>query len=397
LVYNRLTDPVKCGSMPSIEDAEGKNIVRVLVFGAGAIGSLLGYRLAHAGHEVTLVGRQAYVRAVQERGLLLEEGSPPGGHHGDEDTVVTTSVDTTELQRGHVVYPDAVERIEDIPADQRSWDLVLLTVKAYDTTEAAQALAPYSPPDVPLLIVQNGVGGEELAQDVLKHTEVVSGVLTLSVSVLAPGHIRLETRRGGLSLAPTRDGQSVEQWAALFAAADMRVATYADYRALKWSKLLLNVQANAIPAILDMTPGDVFADPALFALERSAFLEALAVMQALHLRPVSFPGYPVPLLAWAMRTLPTALLRLVLGRLVASGRGDKPPSLQMGLSSGRQRSEVRHLNGAVVTHAQRLGLDVPVNKVLMNTLVGMVAGSIPWEKFRGQPQRLVAAVYAAKE
>jgi len=381
--------------------------MRVLVFGAGAIGSLLGYRLARAGHEVTLVGRQAYVRAVQERGLLLEEGSPSGGHHGDEDTVVTTSVvpseatttkvATTELQRGHVVYPDAVEGIEDISADQRSWDLVLLTVKAYDTTEAGQALAPHSPPGAPLVIVQNGVGGEELAQEVLKHTEVISGVLTLSVSVLAPGHIRLETRRGGLSLAPTREGQNVEQWAALFAAAGVRTATYRDYRALKWSKLLLNIQANAIPAILDMTPEDIFADPALFALERSAFLEALAVMQALHLRPVSFPGYPVPLLAWAMRTLPTALLRVVLGRLVASGRGNKPPSLQMGLSSGRQRSEAHYLNGAVVTHAQRLGLDVPVNKGLLNTLMGMVAGSIPRQEFRGQPQKLVAAVHAAKE
>ena len=44
-------------------------------------------------------------------------------------------------------------------------------------------------PEAPILIVQNGVGGEELAQGVLPEATVISGVLTLSVSVVAPGHI----------------------------------------------------------------------------------------------------------------------------------------------------------------------------------------------------------------
>ena len=367
--------------------------MRILVFGAGAIGSLLGHRLAHAGHEVTLIGRPQYVRAVHERGLILEERSLPSHEH----------VERPQQERGPALYgpttvhPVAVEGIEHIPSAQRSWDLVLLTVKAYDTQAAAQALAPYLSSDVPLLIVQNGVGGEELAQEVLKQAAIISGVITLSVSVLAPGHVRLETTRGGLNLAPTREDQDLDDWAQLFATAGMKTATYRNYRALKWSKLLLNIQANAIPAILDMTPGTAFANPSLFALERSAFLEALAVMRTLHLKPIHFPGYPVPLLTWAMETLPPSLLRPLLRRLFASGRGDKPPSLQIDLARGRQRSEALYLNGAVVTYAERLGLDVPVNRVLLDTLMGIAAGSLAWDEFRGQPQRLVAAVQAGKE
>jgi 2-dehydropantoate 2-reductase len=248
------------------------------------------------------------------------------------------------------------------------------------------------PHDVPVLIVQNGVGGEELARPELAEALVISGVLTLSVSVLAPGHIRLETSRGGLSLAPTQVGQDVAPWAALFAAAGLRVATYTDYHAMKWSKLLLNIQANAIPAILDMAPGDVYAHPALFALERAAFREALAVMRALHLQVVSFPNYPVPLLAWAMQYLPAVLLRPLLIRLVASGRGDKKPSLQIGLAGGRQQSEAQYLNGSVVHYAERLGVQTPVNHVLLDTLLGIAAGRIPWDEFRGQPQKLLREV-----
>jgi 2-dehydropantoate 2-reductase len=369
--------------------------MRILVFGAGAIGSLLGHRLFSAGHDVTLIGRGHYVRDVQEHGLLLEERSAPS-RDNRKDPALRTFVGTDSAGLGQVVHPAAAECIEDIPVDRRSWNLVLLTVKAYDTVAAAQALSSHLPADVPLLIVQNGVGGEELAREVLSQTEIISGVLTMSVSTLSPRHIRLETSRGGLSLAPMREGQQVQRWADLFATARMRMAIFHDYRALKWSKLLLNIQANAIPAILDMTPGDVFAHAGLFALERRAFLEAWEVMRGLHLRPIRFPGYPVPLLVWAMRTLPAPLLCVVLGRMVASGRGEKPPSLQMDLASGRQRSEVLYLNGAVVTHGDRLGLSVPVNRVLMHTLVGMVNGTIPWGAFRGQPQRLLAAVQSEK-
>jgi 2-dehydropantoate 2-reductase len=281
-----------------------------------------------------------------------------------------------------------------MPPGQRAWDLVLLTVKAYDTTTAAEDLAPYLSPDTQLLIVQNGVGGEELARAVLREIPIISGVLTLSVASQGPGHMRLETTRGGLNLAPTREGQDVTRWAELFAQAGLRTATCQDHRSMKWSKLLLNIQANAIPAILDMTPREVFGDGTLFGLERSAFLEAWAVMRALGLRTVSFPNYPVLLLVWAMRMLPAPLLRAVLGRMVATGRGDKPPSLHMDLQRGRRHSEVFWLNGAVVEHAERLGLNVPVNHVLLHTLAGIIDGTVAWDEFRGQTQRLIAAVRA---
>jgi 2-dehydropantoate 2-reductase len=373
--------------------------VRVLVFGAGAIGSFLGHRLVIAGHDVTLIGRPAYVRAAQERGLILEEqerGKPAVATSiatlGDGTTQVVTADHFQErgpALYGRAVYPAAAESIGDLPTDQRSWDLILVTVKVYDTAKAAQALAPYLAMKAPILIVQNGVGGEELAQGALPQATVISGVLTLSVSVVAPAHIRLETSRGGLSLAPTQVGQDIWPWAELFAAAGLGTATYTDYHAMKWTKLLLNIQANAIPAILDVAPDDVYAHPALFVLERAAFREALAVMRALHLRVVSFPNYPVPLLAWAMQHLPSGLLRPLLARLVASGRGDKKPSLQMDLAAGRQQSEALYLNGAVVSYAERLGVQTPVNRALLDTLLGIAAGRIPWDEFRGQPEKLL--------
>ncbi len=340
--------------------------MRFLIVGARAIGSLIGHRLARAGSEVTLVGREWYVAAVRARGLGLEEGRQ-----------VTWATDLR-----------AVTRVEDV-ADE-PFDLVIFTVKAYDTAAAAKQVAPLARQGIPILIVQNGVGGEEIAAEVLGDVAILSAVITLSVEVLEPGLVRLATSRGGLGLAPTVPGQSLDGLARIFQEAGFRTAIHPDHRAMKWSKLLLNIIANASSAILDMPPDGVFADRRLFALERAAFCEAVMVMRALGLRPVSLPGYPVPLFAWAIPSLPGSILRPILRKLVVRGRGGKMPSLHIDLSRGKGKSEVDYLNGAVVRHAEELGLDVPANRALHSVLMGIVKGEIPWEEYRGRPERLLS-------
>jgi len=340
--------------------------MRFLIVGAGAIGSLIGHRLARAGNEVTLVGREGYVAAVGARGLGLEEGGR-----------VTW---VTDLR--------AVPRVGDV-ADE-PFDLILFTVKAYDTAAAAEQVAPLARQGIPILIVQNGVGGEEIAAEVLGEAAILSAVITLSVEVLEPGLVRLATSQGGLGLAPTAPGRSVGELAEVLRRARFRTAVYPDHWAMKWSKLLLNIVANASSAILDVSPDEIFDDSRLFALERRAFCEAVMVMGALGLRPVPLPGYPVPLFAWAITSLPGLLLHPIFRRFVVRGRGGKMPSLHIDLSRGKGKSEVEYINGAVVRHAQELGLDVPANRALYSVLMGIVRGEIPWGEYRNRPERLLS-------
>lgn len=347
--------------------------MRVLVFGAGAIGSLLGNKLSLAGHDVTLVGRAQYVQVVQSHGLVLEQ-------HG----------------LTHVAHPRATESINELPVGARFWDLIVLTVKGYDTQQATQALAAYVSAGTTVLIIQNGVGGEETVRQALPNAQLVSGVIMWPISILSVGHVECKSTRGGASLAPTQLHQNVTQWAELLSTAGIPTTICVDYRTQKWSKLLLNMLANAVPAILDMPPEAVFADPSLFSIERSAYLETLTVMRTLQIRPMSFPAYPVSLLAWGMRVLPAPLLRPLMRRLVASGRGEKKPSLQLDLANGRKRSEVQYLNGAVATYATRTGLSAPVNQALTETLLSLATGSVPWYEFRRNPPRLMEAIQRAR-
>jgi 2-dehydropantoate 2-reductase len=113
-------------------------------------------------------------------------------------------------------------------------------------------------------------------------------------------------------------------------------------------------------------------------------------MRALGLRPVALPGYPVPLLAWGVRWAPRLVLGPVLRRMVASGRGQKPPSLLLDLRSGRQRSEIAELNGAVVHAGEPIGIRTPINRALTETLTRLVEGRIRWDNIRRQPGVLLA-------
>jgi 2-dehydropantoate 2-reductase len=346
--------------------------MNILIIGGGAIGSLLAARLGAAGHAITLLDRPQAAAALRVNGLRLVEAD------------------------GRTLSP--VVQIASTPGEafgQAAFDLAVLAVKAYHTGDAAADLSPFLPATTPLLSVQNGVGNEALLAGTLS-APILAGSLTTPVEVLAPGHVRVARASHRLAVAPWRGASRAEQVAALFAGAGFTVQTFADGPALKWTKLLMNMLANAQPAILGLAPADVFAQPDLGALEVRAWREALAVMRGLHVTPVPLAGYPMALIGTLVRRLPAGLVRPFMGRFIAGGRGSKLPSLMYDLQpQPRGHSEVAWLNGAVAQHARDLGLPAPVNATFTRVLLDLVAGRATVDEWRGQPQRLLAAVAQA--
>jgi 2-dehydropantoate 2-reductase len=68
------------------------------------------------------------------------------------------------------------------------------------------------------------------------------------------------------------------------------------------------------------------------------------------------------------------------------------PSFHIDLHSGRGKSEVDYLNGAVVRDGEKYGVPTPVNRVLNNTLLALTRGEIPLTEFSRQPEKLLALV-----
>jgi 2-dehydropantoate 2-reductase len=371
--------------------------LRIVIVGAGAVGGWMGGRLAQGGHAVTLVGRQHLADAVAAEGLRLRSPDNAGGM---ADTVVTNLRVVTSLDDASAHGP---------------FDLALFTVKTYDTDKAiAEMQAIEQAENVPaadgpvarrqspgwgnptILTLQNGIRSEQALAEAFGPERIVAGTELSPISVPQTGTILLEKRRGGIGLAAVSPDTSIDRWVQVFDDTVLATRAYADYRSMKWSKLLLNLIGNASAAILDMSTVEVYADRRLFRLEIDMLREGVAAMRGLGLKPVKLPGYPVPLLAWGVRWAPSFLLGLVMRRMVAGGRGNKPPSLLLELRRGRQRSEVAELNGAVVRAGEQIGLPTPVNRTLAETLTRLVSGCIKWDGIRHQPDVLMAVATEMK-
>ena len=284
--------------------------------------------------------------------------------------------------------PRDLERVESVDAD-----LAIVAVKAFDTDAATESLrrALRSPGNTTIVTPQNGVGNEEKLAAAFGADAIVACALTVPVGVDKDGK-GVAASGGGIAFAPV--GAMSHNWLlAAFGATGMTVTAATDYRSLKWSKLTLNVVANASCAILNVLPERLVHMDDVFTLEIRSIREVRAVMKALDITPIDLPRYPVRALQ-AAATLPSPMARLVLANRIAGARGRKPPSLLLDLRASRNRTEVDVLNGAVARAAREANVPAPVNTVLARVVSDIAHMPQLWAKYRERPETLQAEVEA---
>jgi 2-dehydropantoate 2-reductase len=229
--------------------------MRVVIVGVGAVGGTVAARLALAGYDVLAVARGAHGEAIREHGLLFE--SP------------------TESQR--VTMPVATRVGE---AGVRAGDVVLLGMKAQDTSAVLAELRLTAPRDTPIVCLQNGVDNERQALRLFAH---VYGVcVMLPADHLEPGRVRVYTSPtpGILDLGRYPHGTDtvVDELAAAFSASGFESVARPDIMRWKYRKLLMNL-GNAIEALVGgfaswPSPSELMA---LVAAEGEAVLAAAGI------------------------------------------------------------------------------------------------------------------------
>lgn len=336
----------------------------IVVVGGGAIGLLVAGRLAQASQPVALLVRPKTSAALETQPLSIKQAG--------QTQKISTLIAKTE--------------ITELPLAYQNPQLAILCVKGYATAEALPTLLSLQPKTI--LTLQNGLGHEETLANVLGKEKIIAGVITSSVDVESSTSITV-TKVGGIGLARLSDALKIAPIAAALGSGAFRIREYADYRALKWSKVLLNMLGNATAAILDLPVDAIYTDQRLVALEQRAFQEALAVMKKLHIQPVNLPGYPVIPLAFLMQKFPTKVVAWVLRGFAARGRGGKIPSLQHDLRQGKTHSEGEYLYGAIAQAGEQVGSATPINKALWQVLNNLVTGNMAKDTFRHKPDQLL--------
>jgi 2-dehydropantoate 2-reductase len=292
---------------------------RVVVLGAGAVGSLFGARLAAAGVPVLLVGRRAHVEAVRARGLVVE-GVAPGTYRPDA---------ATEVPRG--IRASAV----------------LVTVKSFDLASALDGLARAVPP-TPTALLGNGLGLEAIAREALQGAGwpavdawLVRGVHTVPATLLGPGRVRASGTGEVVLPTPQAAGvaaRAVEEVSTLLTRAGIPVRTSPEFDLELWRKAAVNAAINPVTAARGVPNGALLDGPARDEAKR-LLEEAVAVAR----------GSGVDL------SLATA--RADLDRVVRATAENRSSMLQ-DVERGRP-TELDAISGEILRRGAKLGLELP--------------------------------------
>jgi 2-dehydropantoate 2-reductase len=294
--------------------------VRFIIFGAGAVGGVVGARLHQAGADVTLIARGAHFQAVREVGLTLEGPS-------ERSVLEIPVVDGTgqiEWTRDHVV---------------------LLTAKSQDTAAAVASLAASAPAATPIVCLQNGVENERLA--LRAFANVYACVVMLPAVHLEPGIVRYYATpiTGILDLGryPRGVDALAGELADVLAGATFSSRAYGPIMRSKYAKLLRNL-ANAVQAICgpDADAGE---------------LAARAVQEGRNCLRAAGIEFETE-----RDDATERLHELRLGRIAGAQRGGG--STWQSLVRGAGSVEADYLNGEVVLLGRLHGVPTPVNQTL---------------------------------
>jgi 2-dehydropantoate 2-reductase len=290
-------------------------VTKVVVAGAGSIGSLLAAHLAQVADVTVLTRREEHAAALRERGLRVS---------GRADFTAT---------------PHATAEPAELPEDA---ELAILACKGTDLEPLAAALEGRLP-GATVMTIQNGLGAEEV---VAAHGAwpLLSAVTFMSGTRHADDHVEyvLDTATW---IGPYRDTTEADarRVAELIEAGGLKTQAFGDLRPAQWSKLVFNATVNGVAALTGLPHDFHFARTGelsdLGHLVRDLVDEGRAVAAAAGVQLHDDP--------WEMNVL-------------ATERGDRHFPSMLEDVEARRPTELESINGALVREALRRGVPVPL-------------------------------------
>lgn len=307
--------------------------MRIAVLAAGAVGGTLAALLARAGHELEVTARGEHLDAIRAAGLRLSGG------YGE-----------------YTFHPAAG------PALTRRPELAILATKAQDAAGALRDSAAFLT-GVPLVVVQNGLGGLRTAREVLPDAPLFGGLALMAASYVGPGHVTVTGPNPlilGAAPGTRMDGRPILR----VLESALPVEFTPDIEGAQWTKLLIN-HVNALPAITGLSVQEVVAHAGLRRLMTASMRETVRLARRLGARFAAVQGVSgsiLGLLGVAPLWLGEQFPRLLARRM---GEVPNPGSTLQSIRRGRL-TEIDFLNGAVVAAAAEHGLRAPVNAAIVD-------------------------------
>ena len=292
--------------------------MKIVIIGAGAMGSLFGGHLARSEEEVWLVGnRKEKIDAILSVGLTIEKN------------------EKTQIIR--------VNATSDVASVGKA-DLVIFFIKTYHTEKAVSDALVLQKEDTTFLTLQNGLGNEDVICKKVNRSNVMLGVTNHGATLIRPGYIR--HAGWGKTYIGELDGKITDRAAhiaQIFSDVGIETKVSPHIHDLVWNKLLTNVGINALTALTGLKNGQLLDYPETLRLMEALVSEASEVARKKGIQIEENPIDKVKAIAEATR----------------KNRSSMGQDFDY-----RRRTEIDAINGVVVREAERLGISAPYNQMI---------------------------------
>ena len=322
-------------------------VVKIVMMGAGAIGSLYGGMLSLAGEsEVILVGRKPHVTAVRANGLRLK------GVLGE-----------------HTVHLEAT----DDPRQITKADFVFITTKTYDTLAAAARIEHLVHDGACVVVLQNGLDTEKEVERVLSTTRVLRATTCMGALVTEPGEV-IVTGQGLTEIGShhPNNKEMVELISVLLRHAGFHVKTSENIDGVVWTKTIVNCGMNPVGALTGLTNGEIYNNKGLRGLVLRLVKEATKVAEGLGIRLTTEDP-----------------IRYTLGTAKATGANVN--SMLQDIRA-KKRTEIDSITGEVIRLARQMGIETPASES-----VYALVKALEWEYLRSKGSRSATGTLSIEE
>jgi 2-dehydropantoate 2-reductase len=332
----------------------GRAKAKVLVAGAGGIGSVVASRLWRVGCPTVIVDAwEPHVATIQRQGLILEEPDQ------------TTRADIAALP---------LDCLDDLPIEP---DVICLAVKAYDTARWALNLRESrATRGRPVLSLQNGYNALQLAE-ILGPSQVIAGIATFDGTLVAPGRARQVGPRGEIVIGEL-DGTLSERMERSVAVLSSVTSCHAssDITSELWTKLVRASGFGPVSILTNLGQSQICDDPQALAVAMALFGDAVRVAHRLGI--VLKSSILWGLSPSALEAAPGSPQARQARRRVVEYFGPLTslvPSMLRDVRAGR-RSEVSYITGWLLEQARTARQPVPLTSRVLDLVQLVEAGGL---------------------
>ena len=301
--------------------------MNIVIMGLGALGTTFATLLKQAGHKVFAITKEKYLAALSDRKVGIS------GIWGDHEAVLDGIFASIGLLNNEAI------------------DIIILTVKSYDTEQAVAMIAPLVKGNTVVISAQNGYGNYETVARTVGREHALLARIIFGARVVRPGRTEVTVIADKVRMGQPEGAipeEVIVKIAAEIDKAGVPTAYASDVNEILWDKILYNCALNPLGALLECNYGCLAEHADTRVVMNSLIREIFAVARAhsIKLHWAEADGYSTHFYE----------------KLVPPTK-EHYPSMYHDLKGGK-KLEIDALNGAIVRLGGEKGVHVPVNETI---------------------------------